>query len=425
LEINHESDTFDSFLQDRNIAITTFAGSHILSSIGSKPTDQTAAIVGNILGGATKLAGIAFGAPIAAGAPAALTKPSCGDVQTAANNVQKYRKQIEKLEADEIRDVPPLEPPPPGTKPPVSVDDATLKKDAAQIQVLQTLMTEEQKKITLTVKGTIDPGFDPAFFASDAHEPPHTGQKPGPVFKDIPLDGLVATIAPTSKELVQKKWLKDLTDKDTNPLEIKVYMDFANSKLYSYVSAVAARHEEFKEPIPQVHVDKPPSDAPENGDLFRAPRYIPVLVWGNKDTKTLVPPDTPDDDADDPDPGPISNGPKQLIAPKTIPFAQYGFTERLPIRAHLFRQIEWAVTFNDFGEVTNATFSSKSWGSTATSLFANAASAASSIAAEQQKAAAANSPSAQAAKYQAIGDEIYEQGRAALCQAHPASCPSK
>jgi hypothetical protein len=110
------------------------------------------------------------------------------------------------------------------------------------------------------------------------------------------------------------------------------------------------------------------------------------------------------------------------VAPKAVPFAQYGFTEKLPITARIFRTISWAVTFNEFGEVTNATFSSKAWGSNATSLFGSAASAASSIAAEQQKAA---SPSAQAAATQAQADEIYQTQRLALCEAHPASCPSK
>jgi hypothetical protein len=436
LEIN--PDRIGNLLQDKFISITTSGNSHNLATLGAKPADQTAAIIGNILGGVTKLAGIAFGVaiPQAEGAPPKAQKVTCGPAKAIVDMVESYRKRIKGLE-DDLK------------KP--DLDEVTFKKDVAIIQEYQTFLTsEEQSKLSLTIKGTIDPGWD--FTPSDKVEDPHN-KKP----KDIPADGLIASIAPTSEELVQKEWiapqkelaLADITanmnllDTKSNPLQINVYMDFENAVSKAVAEEHADEHvqvlaEQRKRPAllaqpkptlpntyPQTFVYKPNWECPErwerkdcNSDagstLYREAKYIPVLVWRG---------DKPKDNKD----ATTGNldGPKQLAAPKTWPFAQYGFNERLPLSANLFDHLEWALIFSEFGEITSATFTKASWLLSATSLFSSAASAAGSIAGEQQKAAAASSPSAQAAAIQAKADEIYERQRLALCEARPASCPSK
>ena len=427
-----------NMVQDKNISITMFTASHILSSIGSKPTDQTAAIIGNILGGVSKLAGVALGVAFS---PTEVQKMSCGDptdaatAQNIAKRVRDYKKEIETLETevarackkedfDETKSV---------CQDNKSLDEATIKKDVARIQAYQTLMSDEQKKLSLTIKGTIDPGF--GFSPSDKVESPHTAPEPG-----IPTSsGLAATIAPTIKELETKKWIAldppvkvvqktadmKLLMENNNPLQIDVYLDFAHAKFSAYEKKPPGVYQQWS-------ITGPEWDRPEEGFLFREASYIPILLWrGDK------PGDAKKGDEEvadvkvnelvkDVDGGPPRpKGPKQLAAPRTIPFAQYGFAEKLPLSADWFQKLEWALTFNDFGEVTNATFTSYSWLNTATSLFGSAASTASSIAGEQQKAAAANSPAAQAAATQAKADEIYQQQRLALCEAHPSSCPSK
>jgi hypothetical protein len=97
----------------------------------------------------------------------------------------------------------------------------------------------------------------------------------------------------------------------------------------------------------------------------------------------------------------------------------------VPYKADAFKNNGWSISFADNGEVTSASFATKSWGANITSLFSSAASAGNAIGTEQRAAAQANSPSNQAAALQSQADLIYETRRLALCQADPASCPSK
>jgi hypothetical protein len=93
LQINPKS--LESLLQDRTIALTMFSGSHILSSIGSKPTDQTAAIIGNILGGVAKLGGIIFGVAVS---ETEAQKVICGDAQKTAETIKGYKDKVNELQ---------------------------------------------------------------------------------------------------------------------------------------------------------------------------------------------------------------------------------------------------------------------------------------------------------------------------------------
>ena len=404
LEINVND--LPSFSKDRNIAIATSAGSHILGSIGSSPADQTASVIGNILGGVTKLAGIALGV---SGGASVKIPPSCSDDPKGPNalvgTIKTDTDTIDKLETA-ISQMKKLD----GTSP---LDETTLKEYVAQIQALQTLVTEAQKKITLTIKGTIDPGFG---FSRDT-APPHPNTPPTQIDKT----GLIATIQPTDKELIEKKWFKVAPDPAGSPLLINVYMDFEQAILY--LDPEHAAEWKALKSYTQTPLKKAVAKQPATMDLYRDVAYIPVLIWkGDKYDVKCKSQDLPPSDDDD---TPTPTCPKQLAAPRTLPFAQYGFAQRLPVDAPLFQSLSWAVTFTEFGEIANATFSTKASGNIATSLFGSAASAASSIASEQQKAAAAGNPTAQAAEIQGQADLIYEGKRLALCQAHPSSCPSK
>jgi hypothetical protein len=216
--------------------------------------------------------------------------------------------------------------------------------------------------------------------------------------------------------------------KSGNPLLITVYLDFKNAISYGPLPKSKEALEDL------IIVDeagrktyKQEEVKPNNGDLYRSPAYIPVLVWRGDQyatPKKEAPPVALLEDYDDQGP-PLSTDPKQLAAPKILPFAQYGPKQRLAIAAGIFTERSWAVTFTEFGEITNSSFLSKSLGAKVSTLFGSTATAASSIASEQQKAAAAASPNTQAAATQAKADEIYETQRLALCQAHPASCPGK
>ena len=70
-----------------------------------------------------------------------------------------------------------------------------------------------------------------------------------------------------------------------------------------------------------------------------------------------------------------------------LPFAQFGAPRKLPLDAPLFGKADWTLTFNEFGEVTEAKWGSVATGVAMTALLSNAAGAASSIDSAQIKAA--------------------------------------
>jgi len=393
-----DTEALKSFWEDRNISIQTFAGSHILNSIGSSPTSQVGQVAGNILGGIAKLVGVALGVPVsveslatnpppASPPPAPQCGTSEGSAAAIATQIKALKTKIKGFQTDLLS----------------GVDEATQKKDNAAIQAAQSLITNLQDQLTITIKTTIDPGVSP--INVDADNDMAALQNPAKQ-SAIRNDGLLATICASQKQLDKAKWFTNLDQifKDTRPhcaaipyLEVNVYLDFPNGKGTMYDA-------DHKGPYPQTAI--------EQGSLYRDVAYIPVLVWRGAKQTTTAPVDKDGS----------TNGPVQLIAPQTIPLGQFGVSQTLPLAADAFKTLTWQVTFLEDGEITAASFSSKASGVNATAFLGTAVSAANSIATEQRSAA---SSSNQAAALQGQADLIYQTQRLALCQANPTNCPSK
>jgi cell division septum initiation protein DivIVA len=409
--------SLESALQDKNISIQTFAGSHILNSIGSSPTSQVAQVGGNILGGIAKLVGIVFGVSAAPFSTTSLTTSSPPPVdpqcwkddwkdkpelipadapQAIANRIKDLKKKIGDLQ-DQLSN---------GT------DEAAQKKINAAIQADQTIISTLQDQLTITVKTSIDPGVSPIDVNpdSDVFQYPVTPRA-------IQKNGQIARACPSKGQLKQPdkaNWFLNLDDIFKDPrshcaaiptFEVNVYLDFPHAK--------GTMHDDDRKYESSVQ-EKYNQTEVQDGDLYRDVGYVPVLVWrGDKDT----PPKVNDDGS--------AGGSLLLVSPQTMPFGQYGVAQTLPLTAKVFESLIWQITFLENGEITSSSFTSKATAVTATSFFGSAASAANSIATEQRSASSASSANAQATALQGQADLIYQTQRLALCQTSPASCPGK
>jgi hypothetical protein len=335
--------------QDRSISLKTFAGSHILNSIGSQPTSQIGQIIGNVLGGVTKLVAVGLGV-VAADVPATPPPPKskCGAAKNIADSISKAQKQIRTLQ-----DTLATNPPP---------DETTQKRDQAEIQALQTQITSlqaDQTRTTITIKKTIDPGFTPIKISEN--KPDATAPF------GIDKTGLIATFDLGKAQVEDAKWydnFDNVSNDDKALLEVNMYLDFPKS--YPSVVALGANA--------QYHQTNAAGAA---GGMFREAEYVPVLFWRGK---RQIPPA-----ADD-----IAK-PLQLSPSPTVVLAQYGVAQSLPTTAKPFESLNWSITFNDNGEVTDASFSTKAWGVGLTGAFGSVASAANSAATEVRSAASAAS----------------------------------
>ena len=357
--------------KDRNLTIATFANSHILNTVSAHPVGQAATIINNVLGGIGKIVGIAIGAaPLAADAATGAT--DCpDDVNNPGHQITTYKGQIQKVQEKLAGD---------------NVSDSQQKQYTAQLQALQTLLQQEQARMTFTIKATIDPGYiDPknVQVGSDAPALPFPSQLPpgSPKLGAVPQNGLIASLIPTAAQTKGVPWIKD-TDPVVAPLKVSVYMGFVNS--IPSKQAVGGYY------LPTI-VGSHPSAV-----TYRDVAYIPVLVRL----------------------GDAPNG--ELLANNKFPFAQYGQEQVLPLGVSAFGDVNWSMTFSELGEETNSSFASKSFVLSASSVFTPAASAASSIASELRPS---NPNSANALQAQA--DAIYQAHRLAVCQADPANCASK
>jgi len=222
----------------------------------------------------------------------------------------------------------------------------------------------------------------------------------------VEISGLVAKVCPSKMQLQKANWFSNLDQMfDQNrtaceavqSLEVSVYLDFPNGHSTMYDSS---------------HTGAYAQTDVEDDQQYRDVAYIPVLVWRGEKISA----------APSKDKNGLITGPMPLASPQTVAFGQFGVAQQLPFSVDNFRTINWAVTFLENGEITNATFSSKAWGLNATSLFGNAASAANSIVTEQRNA---TNPETAATADQAQADRIYQQERLHTCQTNPTACPSK
>jgi hypothetical protein len=356
-----------SFWEDRNITITTANNTHILTSVSSNPVNQTSSIIGNILGGVGKLVAVSLGVP--AGTIAASDK-QCPDnwaplVESQKTKMRELQLELATGPADDIQ-----------------------KRDTAQIQALQALLTDEQSKMSLTIQGTIDPGYTkPEHIVVDPEvKRDPLPSKPGAVQKG----GLIASLMPTDSQLAHVMW--GCLPNPARDLQVNVYLDFNNA---SVPDKNADDHE---------HEQTEVIDHDDTIISYREVSYIPVQIWrGKKD-------------------GPAADKPVELAQAQAVPFAQYGTEQTLPLTAPAFKSVKWSMSFAESGEITNASFASLSWGKDATSLFQTASSATNAVATEQRNAA---NPETAATVMQGQSDEIYQRQRLALCDTTPTSCPSK
>jgi hypothetical protein len=339
-----------SFWQDSTIAVVTYAGTHVLQSLSSNPANQVVTIAGNVITGATKIAAASLGV-----VPASVSVgPSrCGIEPTDPKKLNELKAELEKQQ--QIL-----------TNPDVTeTEAAAATKKIANLQAGIAIVQAPQQaaQTTVTILRTIDPGITP--IEMDENPTAKVPQK----FHPIGPDGLIARFSPfqSMKKLKEAKWFDDAdkaSSENNDHLHVSIYLDFpnANPRVMRCRSC-------------PVYPTRVPKDF-----QFREAAYIPVAVYqGERDPKA-----------------PRDN--RQSLVPlpaKALPFGQFGRAQALPINAKIFETLKWSVTFSEAGEVTNATFESKSIGAQITNLFATAAGGASSTTTEVRNAANAASSETQ------------------------------
>jgi len=265
-DINPEQ--LQSWTQDKNITIKTFATSHILGSIASQPTSQLGTIISNVLGGATKL--VAVGLGVASADVKVISK--CGPAQGIVDAIAAAQAQIRKLQQALANT----------TQPP---NETTQKIDQALIEALQSEITNLQadlSKTTITVKHTIDPAFTQIKLID---------KKPDAT-KWFPIDknGLIATFDLTSDQLSVANWydaVSNVEQRDLINLEVNMYLDFPHSFPHAVPIGVNSQYH-------QTEVHEGPAE------MYREAVYVPVEFWRG------VKPDTPPTN---------ENGPVELARP--------------------------------------------------------------------------------------------------------------
>ena len=295
-EITTEALGAGDWLQDGSISIDTYSNTHVLKALGSNPVVQTGTVVGNILGDIAKLFGIIIGVKIEENIPPGTTECKNIKVKQDIANAAQYifdaknkLKDMQKRLAD-------------------GPDDGDLKKLPAQIQAIQTYISMLQSDLTVTMKATIDPGFSPIKITkgSDTQNVFHHKNDEADQPKPIDKDGLVATFYPDNQ---LDKWFENpeaSKDELKRLLQVNVYLDFQNS--YPLVQPNAKSSEGVEKE--DTYVPK----AIQKAYLYRDVAYIPVLVWHGQKPKDL-----PSEAA--------------IQAPLIMAFGQFGFQQKLPLRA--------------------------------------------------------------------------------------------
>lgn len=169
------------------------------------------------------------------------------------------------------------------------------------------------------------------------------GVKPKPENSDGIVNGVVGTLRMPAGKLQKNGWL-DNPSGDDKQLDLVIKLDFDH-----------ALPGEFKKagngPVTPVKLSA--------DGLWREVAYIPVEAF-NKEV--------------------------MVGKPTTLPFAQFGASRTLPLDAPAFGKVEWTMSFNEFGEVTEAKWGSQATGTGVSQLFADSMSAANSIEADAAKA---------------------------------------
>jgi hypothetical protein len=349
-----------SFWQDKNITLKTFGSSHILGLIASAPVNQVGQIAANVLAGVGKIAAVSFGVPATADIPKD-AKLGCGTAQADREKIIAAQNKIKELQAA-MADPNLGAPSTPGG--PSKYADIS-KEYTAEIQTLQSSIVALEAGLTLTVQKTIDPGFSPIdILGNDA-----PSSRPRPILPD----GRVATFALPDGQLTKTNWFADihtLEPADRHSTDVNVYLDFRKAR-----PRIAGSRGVLPTPVGP-------------GSQFREVAYIPLLVYQG----TIPAPPSPARSRSRAASTETAHAGKLLNdAGQTMVFGQFGIARSLPLSAGLFENLNWSVTFAENGEVTDASFASKSLGVVLTSLFSNTASTVNSVVSEQRAAASAPS----------------------------------
>ena len=393
-------DQFQSFLKDEGVSIETFKDSHILSSIGSQPADQTGTIIGNVIGGVTKLVSVAAGVGAIAAAPGAPApaKVTC-KADTDAGSAPQISSQIKQLKALINSNNEELATGLDENKKPL--DNSAQKKLMQEIQSAQALITDLQGRLSFAIKTTIDPGVSPINVDPDNETtsfmlPSRDGR--------VNNSGLIATICPSTAQFNKLKIFDNLPNENLcsffPTLKVSVYLDFPSGHSSMYSSDHHGDYEQTELVGTQ---------------LYRDPAYIPVQVWQGE--KKAGAPEKRED-------GSVI-GDVLLMAPVTLPFAQFGVAQSLPLEPQSFQQLTWSITFLEDGQITKASYTTKATGVGLSSLFGTAASGANSIATELRNASNSSAAETEATKLQGQADYIYQTHRLESCAANPSTCSQK
>ena len=330
----------NSFWDDRSMSVERSANGTV-SKLGASAEDQTAGIIGNVLTSAVKISSIALGVP--AGGSALAPAAQCSD----------YPKTI-KAEMERINK---------------ALRNPKTSQAAAQAYSLQ-LADQQRKldKLTITVTRTIDPGITSPRLPENCAARPVAGGCPGAPPLAVQASGLIATLVPSTKQIVDAKWLTGTAQEQTTAIDstqLNVFLDFAHAS-----PAIIATCP----PKPQTCQHRP--SVIDRVTLFRDVAYIPLLVVS-------------DDGKNQEEFDLTVNGAK---AAGPIPFAQFGIPRRLPIEARLFEKVNWSYSFNEFGEPTAVTFGSAARGTKASGLLASGAGASASFAGQERAADSKTDP---------------------------------
>ena len=167
--------------------------------MSAHPVGQASTVISNVLGGIGKIVRIVIGG----GGPfAAASEADCPDGDdNPGHQIKIYKDQILSVQVKLAGD---------------NVSDTQQKQYTAQLQALQTLLQQEQAKMSFAIKATIDPGYtDPQKVQVGSDAPPAVpfpSQPPpgSPKLGAVPQNGLIASLIPTAAQMKGVPWIKIL-----------------------------------------------------------------------------------------------------------------------------------------------------------------------------------------------------------------------
>ncbi|WP_442755903.1 hypothetical protein ACNHKD_04415 [Methylocystis sp. JAN1] len=362
-------------------------GSHILTTLGASPANETGAIVGNVISGLANIVGSIAGIVKTPGASAAAV--SCkADIVTDVENLRSLPGAIASDQALLAS---------------MTTDDARQKPLTQKIQTEQAALQGLQDKLSATIKTTIDPGI--SALTLDGENDATTSfiaQGDG----KIANDGLVARIAPGSGGVKRIcSWFNNCDPAIADVLSISVYLDFKHGQTLGQTADPSHWAEDWHQTVMDFPKNKISND-------YRDPAHIPVEVWY---------PSRPDLSKPDAAKQLIKDGKlKLLAAPTVVAFGQFGIAQNTPNDAKLFEKLNWTLTFNADGSVANASFTSQARGLAASQLLKGGTQ---DLANATNSIVNATSDAADSVAFKQKADKVYQERRYLQCMNPQGTCP--